>query len=242
LPLNEYNLRMLEQTWSAVDRYIADCLVREDETLRAARAASDAAGLPAGSITPSQGKLLELLVRVRGARRVLELGTLGGYSTIWLARGLPRDGRLVTLERDPAYAQVARANLERAGFRDRVEVRVGPALQTLPQLAAEDAGPFDLVFIDADKQHNPEYLDWSVRLSHDGTLIVADKVIRAGAILDPNGEDPRLGDGGVHGLRRFYQQIAADQRLSATAIQTVGEKGHDGLALVLVQAVTRDAS
>ena len=226
---------MSEETWGAVDRYIAERLVDEDDALRAALAASDAAGLPAGTITSNQGKLLELLVRVHGAHRVLEIGTLGGYSAIWLARGLSATGQLVTLEQDPGYAQVARANLDRAGLGDRVEVRVGPALQTLPQLAAEDAGPFDLVFIDADKQHNPEYLEWSVRLGRAGTLIVADNVIRAGAILDPDGEDPKLGDGGVRGLRRFYEQITADPRLSATAIQTVSEKGHDGLALILMQ-------
>lgn len=220
------------RTWEAVDRFIADRLVAEDETLRAARLAD---GVPGGAIPPNVGKLLELLVRVQGARRVLEFGTLGGYSAIWLARGLSPDGQLVTLEQDPECARLARANIERAGFADRVEVRFGPALQSLPELEAEDAGPFDLVFIDADKQHNPEYLDWSVRLGRDGTLIVADNVIRAGAILDPDREDPGLGDGGVVGLRRFYEQIAADSRLSATAIQTVGEKGHDGLALIVMQ-------
>ena len=227
---------MDEQTWGAVDRYIAERIVDEDAALRAALAASDAAGLPAGSITSSQGKFLELLVRIRGAHRVLEIGTLGGYSAIWLARGLSPTGRLVTLEQDPAYAQIARANLAHAGLSERVEVRIGAALQTLPQLAAEDTGPFDLVFIDADKQHNPGYLEWSLRLGRAGTLIVADNVIRAGAILDPASEDPKLGDGGVHGLRRFYEQVAADPRLSATAIQTVSEKGHDGLALILMQS------
>ncbi len=222
------------ETWTAVDRYIADHLVREDAALRAALGASEAAGLPAGSITPSQGRFLELLVRIRRAHRVLELGTLGGYSTIWLARGLPSDGRLVTLEQDARCAQVARANLDCAGLAGSVEVRLGPALQTLPQLAAEEAGPFDLIFIDADKRHNPEYLQWSLRLGREGTLIVADNVIRAGAILNSDSEDARLGEGGVRGLRRFYDQLAADPHLSATAIQTVGEKGHDGFALILL--------
>lgn len=230
---------MAVETWSAVDRYVARQLVREDATLISARAASRAAGLPEGSITSSQGKLLELLVRLRGARRVLELGTLGGYSTIWLARGLPEGGSLVSLERDAGYAEVANANLRRAGLADRVQVRVGPALETLPLLAAEDAGPFELVFIDADKRHNPEYLHWSRRLGATGTLIVADNVIRAGAILDADGEDGKLGDGGLEGLRRFYEQLAADPGLSATAIQTVGEKGHDGLAFVLLEAPER---
>jgi predicted O-methyltransferase YrrM len=222
------------EIWSAVDRYVEDHLIREDPALAAALTASAAAGLPAGSIAPNQGKLLELLVRIRRARRVLELGTLGGYSTIWLARGLPADGYLVTLERDPHYAEVARANIDRAGLAATVQIEVGPALRTLSELAAQSADPFDLVFLDADKRHNPEYLRWSLRLARPGTLIVADNVVRAGAILDPDAADPALGDGGLHGLRRFYELLAADPRLSATAIQTVGAKGHDGFALILV--------
>ena len=197
-------------------------------------AASDAAGLPAIAITPNQGKLLELLARVHGARSILELGTLGGYSTIWLARALPEGGRLVTLEADPRYAEVALANIAGAGLAELVQLRVGLALQTLPELVSEGAGPFDLIFIDADKQNNPGYLEWSLKLSRPGSLIVADNVVRGGAILDPDASDPRLGDGGVRGVRRFYELLAAESRVSATAIQTVGAKGHDGFALALV--------
>jgi len=197
-------------------------------------AASEKAGLPAGAISASQGKLLDLLVRVSGAKSVLELGTLGGYSTLWLARALPPGGRCVTLEAEPRYAEVARANIATAGLGDVVEVRVGAALQRLPELFAEDAGPFDLIFIDADKQNNPGYLEWSLKLSRPGTVIVADNVVRAGAILDADGSDGRLGEGGIQGLRRFYELLGREQRVAATAIQTVGEKGHDGFALALV--------
>ncbi len=225
---------MNEPLWSAVDRYIATHLIPDDDALDAALAASAAAGLPAGAISASQGKLLELLARIHGARRILELGTLGGYSTIWLARALPADGRLVTLEADPRYAEVARANLAHAGLAAIVQVRVGEALQTLPELLADGAGPFDLIFIDADKQNNPGYLEWSLRLSRPGSVIVADNVVRAGAILDPDASDPRLGDGGLQGVRRFYELLAAEPRVTATAIQTVGAKGHDGFVLALV--------
>ncbi|HEX4837786.1 MAG TPA: O-methyltransferase [Solirubrobacteraceae bacterium] len=224
---------MTLELWTAVDRYICDHLLREDPVLDAALRASDAAGLPPIAITPNQGRLLELLVRVHGARRILELGTLGAYSTIWLARALPADGRLVTLEANPHYAEVARANIANAGLADVVQLRVGPALQTLPELAGEGA-PFDLIFIDADKQNNPGYLEWSLKLSRPGTLIVADNVVRGGAILDAEASDPRLGDGGVQGVRRFYELLGAEPRLSATAIQTVGAKGYDGFALALV--------
>ncbi len=220
--------------WSAVDRYITDLLVPEDPALNAAMRDSDAAGLPPIAVTPNQGKLLELLARVQGARTILELGTLGGYSTIWLARALPAGGRLVTLEAEPRYAEVARANIARAGFGEVVELRVGPALETLPQLLAEGTSPFDLVFIDADKANNPGYLEWSLKLSRPGTLIVADNVVRDGAILDPDAYDPALGDEGVQGIRRFYELLAAEPRVSATAIQTVGDKGYDGFALVVV--------
>ncbi len=225
---------MTQQVWAAVDRYVAERLIPQDPVLDAALAASEAAGLPAGAISASQGKLLELLARIHGARRILELGTLGGYSTIWLARALPADGRLVTLEADPRYAEVARANLAHAGLAAIVQVRVGEALQTLPELLADGAGPFDLIFIDADKQNNPGYLEWSLRLSRPGSVIVADNVVRAGAILDPDASDPRLGDGGLQGVRRFYELLAAEPRVTATAIQTVGAKGHDGFVLALV--------
>jgi predicted O-methyltransferase YrrM len=223
-----------QELWTAVDRYIGERLLAEDPVLDTALAASDAAGLPAIAITPSQGKLLELLARIHGARSILELGTLGGYSTIWLARALPRDGRVVTLELDSHYADVARANIANAGLAEIVQLRVGPALQALSELHAEGDGPFDLIFIDADKQNNPGYLEWSLKLSRPGTLIIADNVVRGGAILDPTASDPRLGDGGVRGVRRFYELLGAEPRVSATAIQTVGAKGHDGFALALV--------
>ncbi len=225
---------MTQELWTAVDRYICDHLLPEDPVLDAALRASDAAGLPPIAITPNQGKLLELLARIHGARRILELGTLGGYSTIWLARALPPGGRLVTLEANAAYADLARENIANAGLAEIVELRVGPALETLPQLAAEEREPFDLIFIDADKQNNPGYLEWSLKLSRPGSLIVADNVVRDGAILDADAGDPQLGDGGVQGVRRFYELLAAEPRLSATAIQTVGAKGHDGFALALV--------
>jgi predicted O-methyltransferase YrrM len=224
---------MTQELWTAVDRYICDHLLCDDPMLDAALRASDAAGLPPIAITPNQGRLLELLVRIHGARRILELGTLGAYSTIWLARALPADGRIVTLEANPHYAEVARANIANAGLADVVQLRVGPALQALPELVGEGE-PFDLIFIDADKQNNPGYLEWSLKLSRPGTLIVADNVVRGGAILDPGARDPRLGDGGVQGVRRFYELLGAEPRLSATAIQTVGAKGYDGFALALV--------
>ncbi len=224
---------MTLKTWTAVDRYICEHLLPEDLVLDAALQASDAAGLPPIAITPNQGRLMELLARVHGARRILELGTLGGYSTIWLARALPPDGRLVTLEADPHFAEVARANIAHAGLAGVVELRVGAALETLPELAA--AGEcFDLIFIDADKRNNPGYLDWSLKLSRPGTLIVADNVVRDGAILDADAEDPLGGKGSVQGIRRFYELLAAEPRLDATAIQTVGAKGYDGFALALV--------
>ena len=224
---------MTQERWSAVDRYICDRLLDEDPLLDAALAASDAAGLPSIAVTPNQGRLLELLVSIHGARRVLELGTLGGYSTIWLARGLPAGGHLVTLEANPRYAEVALANIAAAGLAEVVQLRVGPALETLPELAAE-GGPFDLIFIDADKQNYPGYLEWSLKLSRPGTLLIADNVVRDGAILDADtggeGDEDRL----LRGVRSLYELIAAEPRLQATAIQTVGAKGHDGFALGLV--------
>jgi predicted O-methyltransferase YrrM len=225
---------MTRELWDAVDYYIAALLIPEDDALNAVLPASERAGLPTGAITASQGKLLELLVRMHGSRRVLEIGTLGGYSAIWLARGLPSNGYLLTLEADARYADVARANIVTAGLGPTVEVRVGAALQTLDELVAERNEPFDLIFIDADKQNNPGYLEWSLKLSRPGTVIVADNVVRAGAILDPNATDPRLGDGGIQGLRRFYELLASDPRVTATVIQTVDGKGHDGFALALV--------
>lgn len=220
---------MGQRQWAAVDDYITERLVPPDPALAAALAASAAAGLPPIAVAPNQGKLLHLLARLMGARRILELGTLGGYSTIWLARALPADGRLITLEADPRHAEVARANLANAGLAAVAEVRVGRALELLPALATEDAGPFDLVFIDADKSNTAAYLDWALRLTRVGSLIVADNVVREGAVIDPAA---RSAD--VRGIRRFFDALAADRRLSATAIQTVGSKGYDGLAIALV--------
>jgi len=226
------------QRWTAVDDYIAEHLLPADAALESAVADSAAAGLPPISVTANQGKLLQLLARMQGARAILELGTLGGYSTIWLARALPAGGRLITLEAEPRYAELARANIARAGLAERVELRVGAALRTLPQLHAEGAGPFDLIFIDADKENYPGYFEWALRLSRPGTLIVGDNVVRDGAIVDPGGDDPKYGAGVVRGVRRFYELAGAEVEkgaVSATAIQTVGAKGHDGFALVLVE-------
>ncbi|OLB76001.1 MAG: methyltransferase [Actinobacteria bacterium 13_2_20CM_2_71_6] len=214
-----------QERWTAVDTYFTELLVPPDPALEAALAASAAAGLPPMQVSPSQGKLLMLLARLHGARRILEIGTLGGYSTIWLARALPEGGRVVTLEADPRYAEVARANVARAGLSDVVEVRVGPALATLAGLD----GPFDFVFIDADKANNPPYLEWSLKLSRPGSVIVADNVVRRGEVVDPASANPS-----VQGIRRFTELLAADPRVTATAIQTVGEKGYDGFALALV--------
>jgi predicted O-methyltransferase YrrM len=217
--------------WTAVDRYLADLLVRPDRALEAALETGAAAGLPPHDVSPTQGKLLQLLALLQGACTILEIGTLGGYSTIWLARALPDGGRLVTLEADPKNAEVAQANLARAGLGGVVELRVGQALETLPQLAADGGGPFDLIFIDADKRSNPEYLRWALELARPGTLIVADNVVRGGAVLDADSDDPS-----IQGVRRFYELLAGEPRVSATAIQTVGSKGHDGFALALVIA------
>jgi predicted O-methyltransferase YrrM len=218
-----------EQTWSAVDRYVAGQLIGEDPALEAALHASAAAGLPPIAVSPSQGKLLHLLARSIGARTILEIGTLGGYSTIWLARALPAGGSLVTLEADPRYADVACSNLARAGLDELVQVRVGAALESLPELAAERRAEFDLVFIDADKRHSPDYFTWALELSHPGSLIVTDNVIRDGAIIDPASEDSS-----VLGSRRLHELLAAEPRVSATTIQTVGIKGYDGFTLALV--------
>jgi predicted O-methyltransferase YrrM len=221
--------------WTAVDDYISEHLLTPEPALEAALLASEAAELPSIAITPNQGKLLELLARIHNAHSILELGTLGGYSTIWLARALPQDGCLVTLERDPRYAEVARTNISSAGLVDVVQIRVGPALQTLPELYNEGAGPFDMIFIDADKQNYRGYLEWALKLSRVGTLIIGDNVVRAGAILHPDADDPGFEDGGVAaGVRRFYELLGNEPRVDATAIQTVGAKGHDGFALALV--------
>jgi len=220
---------MIQQKWIEVDLYITDLLVRPDAALDEALRTSAAAGLPPIHVSPSQGKLLHLLARLQGARTILEIGTLGGYSAIWLGRALPEGGRLITLESDPRHAEVARANIARAGLSEVVEQRLGPALETLPQIVAEGRGPFDLIFIDADKPGYPDYLGWALRLSRPGSLIVADNVVREGAVIDAASSDPN-----VQGVRRFNQLLAAEARVSATAIQTVGNKGYDGFAIALV--------
>ena len=220
---------MTQELWTAVDGYICDLLVPPDPALDAALADSAAAGLPAISVTPNQGKLLALMVQLRSARTILEIGTLGGYSTIWLGRAMGAGGRLITLEADPRHAEVARANIARAGLSDVVEVRLGAALDTLPRLAAEGAGPFDLSFIDADKPNNAEYFQWALRLSRPGSVIVVDNVVRNGAVVDAARTDPA-----TRGTRRLYEVMAADPRVSATVIQTVGSKGYDGFALAVV--------
>ena len=215
----------MSQRWRDVDDYFTELLIPDDPVLAGTLAASRAAGLPDIQVSPTQGRLLNLLARLCGARRILELGTLGGYSTIWLARALPPGGQLVTLEADPAHADVARANLARAGLADSVELVLGPAAQTLPGLT----GPFDLIFIDADKPGYPEYLRACLPLSRPGTVLVADNVVRDGQVADPGSTDER-----VQGVRRFTELVAAEPRLTATGIQTVGVKGYDGFVLALV--------
>jgi predicted O-methyltransferase YrrM len=219
----------VDQQWTAVDHYIAEMLASSDPALDAALQASADAGLPAIQVSPPQGKLLQILARAIEARRILELGTLGAYSTIWLARALPPGGRLITLEANPKHAEVARANLVRAGLAGVVELHEGPGLETLPRLAAEVEDRFDLVFIDADKPNYSEYFEWALKLSRRGALIIADNVVRKGAVADENSADPN-----VQGIRRFNQALKAEARVSATAIQTVGSKGYDGFAVAVV--------
>jgi predicted O-methyltransferase YrrM len=217
------------ELWTAVDCYLGDLLVSADPALEAALTASAAAGLPAINVSPVQGKLLHLLARAIGARNVLEIGTLGGYSTIWLARALPDGGRLISLEADAKHAEVAGANIARAGMENKVEVRLGLALDLLPGLAAEIREPFDFVFIDADKPNNAAYFDWALKLSRPGSIIVVDNVVRDGDVIDAASDSPT-----VQGVRRFLERLAAEPRVSATAIQTVGTKGYDGFAIALV--------
>ena len=218
-----------QAVWTNVDRYFTDLLAPSDTTLDAVLEANRQAGLPQIDVTSLQGKFLEFLVRVSGAKRILEIGTLGGYSTIWLARALPEGGRVVTLELDPHHAAVARGNLQNAGVLDSVDLRVGKALESLSTLVTENGAPFDLIFIDADKQSYPQYLQWSLRLSRPGTVFVADNVVREGKVIDPASDDPN-----VQGVQRFTELVAADPRLSATVLQTVGAKGYDGFALAVV--------
>ena len=222
---------MNQEQWTAVDRYICDHLIPHDPTLDAALESSAAAGLPGINVTPSQGKLLHLLTLLAGARNILEIGTLGAYSTLWFARALPPGGRILTLEANPRNAEVARGNIARAGFGDVIELRLGPALQTLPQLAAEGRGPFDLIFIDADKPSMPDYLAWALKLSRPGSLIIVDNIVRKGAIVEPGNQDPDIA-----GARRLFEMLATEQRVTATALQTVGSKGYDGFAIALVTA------
>ena len=215
--------------WSEVDSYLAETLIGPEPALEAALAANSAAGLPSIDVSAPQGKLIHLLARMAGARKALEIGALGGYSTIWLARALPDDGRLVTLEVNARHAEIARSNVARAGLSGKVEIRTGAALEALPRIEAEGAGPFDFVFIDADKTNNAAYLEWALRLSRPGTVIVVDNVVRDGEVADAASRDRD-----VIGVRRMFELIAREPRLSATAIQTVGSKGWDGFALALV--------
>jgi predicted O-methyltransferase YrrM len=220
---------MSKDQWNAVDDYFTNLLVPSDPVLEAALRDSDAAGLPAQNVAPNQGKLLQLLVQMHGAKKILELGTLGGYSAIWLARALPKGGRLITLEANPTHAEVAKKNITRAGLAHLVDLRVGKAVDTLPLLERDNVAPFDFIFIDADKPSNPDYLKWSLKLSRPGTVIVADNVVRDGEVVNAHSTNAN-----VQGVRRFFELLAAEPRVSATALQTVGSKGYDGFALAIV--------
>ncbi|MCA1220737.1 O-methyltransferase [Streptomyces sp. 8L] len=222
---------MTEARWTAVDDYFSAQLVPEDEALESALRVSREAGLPPINVAPNQGKLLHLIAQIHGARRILEIGTLGGYSTIWLGRALPDGGHLVSLEADPVHADVARRNLAHAGLAGRTEVRVGAALDTLAALVEEGVDPFDLVFIDADKPNNPHYLEWALRLTRPGSVIIGDNVVRGGAVADGDSAHPA-----VRGIRDFLELMGRNPRLSATAVQTVGMKGYDGFSLARVIA------
>jgi len=220
---------MPQEQWAAVDRYFTEQLRLSDPVLEAALQANSAAKLPAIDVTPTQGCFLHLLAKMISARLILEIGTLGGYSTIWLARALPPEGRLLSLEFSPVHAEIAQANIQRAGLSARVEIRVGAALDSLPKIAQQGLAPFDFIFIDADKPNNPHYLEWAVKLSRPGTLIVVDNVVRDGAIADASSSDPS-----IIGTRQMFEWMSRDPRLSATALQTVGAKGYDGFAIAIV--------
>jgi predicted O-methyltransferase YrrM len=222
---------MAQEIWTAVDRYFGDLLVQEDAALQSAVSQSAAAGLPPIQVSSVQGKFLYLTARMMGARKILEIGTLGGYSTIWLAKALPEGGRVVTLEISPKHAEVARHNWEHAGVGEKIELRLGKALELLPGLTSDGQGPFDLIFIDANKSNMPEYFEWSLKLARPGTVIIADNVVRDGAVLDAN-----TGDEDVQGVRRFAEMVGKEKRVSATVLQTVGGKGYDGFAILLVTA------
>ena len=222
---------MNEELWSTVDRYLERACFVNDPALDRALETSAAAGMPTIAVSPCQGMLLHLMAKAAGAERILEIGTLGGYSGIWLARALPPDGRLVTLEADPGHAAIARRNFERAGVSDRIDLCVGRAQETLPRIESEGLGPFDLIFVDADKPAYTEYLDWSIRLARPGTVIVVDNIVRDGAVADPNSRDEK-----VQGVRRFNEALARETRVTATALQLVGAKGYDGFAVMIVNA------
>ncbi len=224
-----YDSCMSQELWTAVDDYINSIVLSPDAALEAASAAAAAAQLPPISVTPAHGKLLHVMARAQGAKRILEIGTLAGYSTIWLARAVPAGGRVVTLESNPMHADIARANITRAGLTDRIDIRLGAALDTLPQLAAEKQGPFDFTFIDADRANLAEYFDWAVKLSHPGSVIIVDNVVRKGGVIDASSEDAN-----ITGVRRFADRLATDARVTATMVQTVSAKGYDGFAMALV--------
>ncbi|EJL24201.1 O-methyltransferase [Brevibacillus sp. BC25] len=220
---------MNREQWTAVDHYFTDKLLEADSVLDTVLQENAAAGLPAIDVSPNQGKFLHLLARIQGARSILEIGTLGGYSTIWLARALPADGRLITLEYDPEHAEVAQSNIARAGLDQIVEVKVGLALDSLIQLYKENQGPFDFIFIDADKKGNPDYFQWALKLSRKGTVIITDNVVRSGQVVDETSTDPN-----IVGVRQFTDMVAEEHRVRGTVVQTVGSKGYDGFAIMLV--------
>jgi len=220
---------MTQDVWEAVEHYFDKVLVAQDSALEDALATAAAEKLPAIQVSSGQGKLLHLLARILGARKILEIGTLGGYSTIWMARALPEGGRLITLEAEPKHADVARKNFARAGVENKVELRMGKALDTLPQIAAEGVGPFDLFFIDANKSNMPEYFEWSLKLARKGSVIIADNVVRGGAVLEADSKDAD-----IQGVRRFLEIVGKEKRVSGTALQTVSTKSYDGFAMVVV--------
>ena len=220
---------MTQELWEAVDKYFDEMLIPRDSALDDALAAAAAANLPAIQVSSMQGKLLHLLARIMSARNILEIGTLGGYSTIWMAQALPEGGRIITLEADPKHAGVAQKNFARAGVENKVELRLGKALDTLPKVAADGRGPFDMFFIDANKSNMPEYFEWSLKLARKGSVIIADNVVREGAVLDGKSKDAD-----IQGIRRFLEMVGKEKRVSGTALQTVSTKNYDGFALVLV--------
>ena len=222
---------MTQNLWTAVDEYINQLLVPGDPALDEAVRASEAAGLPAIQVSPSQGKFLHILARILGAKKVLEIGTLGGYSTIWMARALPPDGKVITLELSTKHAAVARKNFQHASFEEKIDLREGAALESLAKIAGEGIAPFDFIFVDANKSNMPEYFEWALKLSRPGSVIIADNIVRDGKVIDASSQDPD-----IQGVRRFNEMLAVEKRVSATELQTVGSKGYDGFALALVIA------